>query len=248
MKKTIVLLIIAVHFFSCKTSEETKTPSNQSNNKTEEKKTTTKPLHGKDFWDKRYANEEFIYGKEPNAFFKQELDKLTSGKILLPADGEGRNSVYAATKNWDTYACDLSSEGKSKAMKFAKSMDVSMEYKVGDFGKLEYEKESFDVIALIYAHFPAHLKSDFHKLADTYLKKGGYIIFEGFGKKHLQYNSVNPKAGGPRNIDVLFSVEELKNDFPGHEIFMLEEVEIELTEGDYHNGKGSVVRFIGKKK
>jgi hypothetical protein len=40
------------------------------------------------------------YGRIPlwrssNLFFKQIIDTLPTGKILLPADGEGRNGVYA---------------------------------------------------------------------------------------------------------------------------------------------------------
>ena len=44
------------------------------------------------------------------------------------------------------------------------------------------------------------------------------------------------------------SEEELKADFKGFEILLLEETEIYLSEGKYHNGKGSVIRFVGRKK
>ena len=46
----------------------------------------------KEMWDKRYAQTDFVYGTEPNEFFKKQLLKLTPGKILLPAEGEGRNA------------------------------------------------------------------------------------------------------------------------------------------------------------
>jgi hypothetical protein len=39
----------------------------------------------------------------------------------------------------------------------------------------------------------------------------------------------------------------IKNDFPNFEIIQLEEKEIELNEGEYHQGKAKVIRFIGKK-
>ena len=47
---------------------------------------------------------------------------------------------------------------------------------------------------------------------------------------------------------MLFSEEEIKADFKGFEILLLEETEIYLSEGKYHNGKGSVIRFVGRKK
>jgi len=201
----------------------------------------------KAFWNDRYSNKYFAYGEIPNLFFKQELDKLRAGKILLPADGEGRNSVYASKNNWKSYACDLSKKGKLKAINFAKKNNVLIDYQVGDFGQIKYEKESFDVIALIYAHFPVDKKSAYHKMADSYLKIGGTIIFEAFGANHLKYNSINPKVGGPKSLEMLFSVEELKEDFPNYDISILEEVEVNLSEGQYHTGKGSVVRFVAEK-
>ena len=51
---------------------------------------------GAEFWDKRYNNEDLIYGTEPNKFFKQYIDKIKPGRILLLGEGEGRNAVYAA--------------------------------------------------------------------------------------------------------------------------------------------------------
>ena len=52
----------------------------------------------KDFWNKRYSEPEFVYGTEPNHFFAEQLDQLKPGKLILPADGEGRNAVFAAQK------------------------------------------------------------------------------------------------------------------------------------------------------
>jgi len=202
----------------------------------------------KEFWDKRYAEKEMAYGKEPNVFFKSQLEKLQIGKLLLPAEGEGRNAVYSATSGWKVSAFDISEEGKRKAYQLADKSNVSIDYKIIGLDKTVYEKEYFDCIGLIYAHFPAHLKSEYHKIIDTYLKKDGIIILEGFSKKQIDYNTTNPKAGGPKNIDMLFSVEEIKQDFSNYEIIELSEKEVTLNEGLYHIGKSSVGRFVGRKK
>ena len=58
----------------------------------------------------------------------------------------------------------------------------------------------------------------------------------------------NEKVGGPKDLDMLFSSEEISSDFSNYEILVLEEVEIELSEGFFHNGIGSVIRFVGRKK
>jgi hypothetical protein len=36
------------------------------------------------------------YGEEPNNYLKEKLEKLNTGKILFPAEGEGRNAVFEA--------------------------------------------------------------------------------------------------------------------------------------------------------
>ena len=199
-------------------------------------------------WNDRYSNEEFAYGEEPNNFFKEQIEKLTPGTILFPAEGEGRNAVYAAKLGWKVAAFDISEEGKNKALKLAEANNVTIEYKIGELQTLNYRPEQFDAIALIYAHFPAEIKSRLHKTLETYLRKDGIIIFEAFSKKHLEYLAINDKVGGPKDIESLFSIEEIKADFPNYEIIQLEETEIELNEGLFHNGKGSVIRFVGKKK
>lgn len=201
----------------------------------------------KEFWNERYSTEAFAYGKEPNVFFKQALDKIENARILLPADGEGRNSVYAAKLGFDVYSCDLRISGKTKAEALAAEENVEIKYLVGDFGDLIYEESEFDVIALIYAHFPDNKKQFYHKLVNKYLKVGGSIIFEAFSKNHLKYNSENPNVGGPKNLEMLYSIEEIKIDFPNFEFELLKEQTIELNEGKYHTGKGSVVRFVGRK-
>jgi len=202
----------------------------------------------KNMWNERYMDNEFVYGKEPNLFFKEWLQKLESGSILMPADGEGRNGVFAAQLGWKVTSSDLSEEGKSKALELANEKNVALDYSVGDLEELEFKKESFDAIGLIYAHFAADKKSFLHKKLNDYVKPGGIIIFEAFSKSHLLYNIKDPKVGGPKDINMLFSIAEIAADFENYEILLLEEKQIILDEGKYHIGKGSVIRFVGRKK
>jgi 2-polyprenyl-3-methyl-5-hydroxy-6-metoxy-1,4-benzoquinol methylase len=201
-----------------------------------------------DRWDERYSNDEFAYGEQPNNYLKEQLEKLTVGTILFPAEGEGRNAVFAAKLGWTVSAFDISIEGKNKALQLGETNNVSIDYQIGELQTLDYNAEQFDAIALIYAHFPADIKSLYHKNLDKYLRKNGIVIFEAFSKKHIDYISKNEKVGGPKDIESLFSIDEIKSDFSNYEIIELVEKEIELNEGLFHNGKGSVIRFIGRKK
>jgi len=201
----------------------------------------------RNMWDDRYKDPAYAYGKAPNSFFKEWLQKFEPGSILMPADGEGRNGVFAALLGWEVTSFDLSTEGKSKALQLAKENHVTMDYIVGDQEQLDFEKESFNAIGLIYAHFAAGKKSLFHRKLNNYLKPGGVIILEAFSKTHIHLVSLDPKVGGPKDIDMLFSKAEIIADFENYDILLLEEKEIFLNEGEYHMGKGSVVRFIGRK-
>ena len=199
-------------------------------------------------WNDRYREEAFAYGTEPNAYLKEKLEPLEAGNILFPAEGEGRNAAFAAGLGWTVSAFDISEEGRKKALRLADDRGVKIDYRVGKLEELDYTPGQFDALALIYAHFPPTIKSTYHRLLNTYLRKGGLVIFEAFGKRHLGYNSKNPAVGGPKAPDVLFSTEELEGDFAGFDFLELGEHEVELNEGLFHNGTGSVIRFVGRKK
>ncbi len=194
-----------------------------------------------DFWNDRFGNEEFVYGIQPNTFFKAQLDLLQPGTLLLPAEGEGRNAVYAAKQGWVVSAFDISERGKEKAMFLAKQNKVNINYEITSV--IDYTNQGqFDVIAFCYTHFPIKIRKTAHKQMLQLLKKGGTVIFEAFAKAQLNYSS-----GGPKNEEMLFSIDDVKQEFTGLEFKILEEKTIELSEGNFHKGKAQVIRFIGVK-
>lgn len=199
-------------------------------------------------WDQRYSSEDYAYGTEPNVFFAEQLSKLVPRKLLLPAEGEGRNAIFAAKSAWKVLAFDSSKIGKEKADKLAKINQVNIEYQVAELSEIELKKDSFDAIGLIYAHFAPELKTSYHQKLDQYLKKGGIVILEGFSKSNIQVNQLTGKLMGPQVPEMLFSVEEIRTDFPNYEIIELKEEEVTLSEGVFHDGKSAVIRFVGRKK
>lgn len=203
----------------------------------------------KNMWDERYAAKAYAYGIVPNAFFKASLNKYNiKGKLLLPAEGEGRNAVYAAKQGLNVTAFDISAVGKNKALKLCQQEQVKINYAVGNFFELDIINEAYHAAALIYAHFPTEIRAKYHKKIGDLILPNGYVILEGFSKNNLKLRETNPNIGGPNNIELLFTKALIQKDFPDFEIILLEEKQIELAEGDFHKGTGSVIRFIGKKK
>jgi 2-polyprenyl-3-methyl-5-hydroxy-6-metoxy-1,4-benzoquinol methylase len=195
------------------------------------------------FWNERYSGQEFVYGTEPNAFLKEQLAKLPAGKILFPCEGEGRNAVFAAQQGWKVNAFDQSEEGFKKAQQLAKQNSVDVHYQVADALEVEYPKESFDAIALIYAHFPSAIRQEIHQKMVSWLKSGGYIILEAFNPAQLKNSS-----GGPKDLSRLLTMEIVEENFKELAIEVLAYETIILHEGKFHQGEAEVVRFVGRKK
>jgi len=195
-----------------------------------------------DFWNERFGTKEYIYGENPNEFVKQELAKLNPGKILFPAEGEGRNAVYAATQGWQVTAFDPSVEGKKKAELLALKNNVQIKYLIDNYESVDFPENTFDCIVLVFAHMHPLKRREFHKKLVSFLKPGGTLILEGFSKKQI-----NKNTGGPKNIDMLFSREELESDFDSFNTLKTLEKNVILNEGPFHQGEASVIRILGTK-
>jgi cyclopropane fatty-acyl-phospholipid synthase-like methyltransferase len=170
------------------------------------------------------------------------IDQIAPGRILLPAEGEGRNAVYAAKKGWEVDAFDFSKVAQINGLKLAEWNDVRVNYFLGDFRQLKLPQKKYDAIALIYAHFDPEYWDFVFELLLSKLKIGGILVMEVFSKDQVKYNS-----GGPRELEVLYSLEDLKRLTNGLIYQRLEKAEVILKEGIFHKGKASVIRMFAMK-
>lgn len=195
----------------------------------------------KGMWDERYGHEEYAYGEEPNAFFKRTLDSLSRpGRILLPAEGEGRNAVYAASRGWRVEAFDTSTAGRDKALRLAAKHGVHIDYRIADYQSVEVEPAAYDAVALIFAHIAEAERRRVHRRLAKALGTGGVMILEAYSKEQLRYGT-----GGPPTRALLYTLEDVRADFADLSTHRLEQVEAEIHEGKYHRGLASVIRFVG---
>lgn len=197
----------------------------------------------KEFWNERYSQEAYAYGTEPNTFFKSRIDQLSPGKLLLPAEGEGRNAVYAATKGFEVSAYDWSEAACTKATKLAEQHQVQIDYQVCSLEHLDFAPAHFDAIAMIYVHFPQPIRSQNLTRLLSLLKPGGSFVFEAFSDKHLEYQKRNPSIGGPKDADFFYSLEELTGMLNRYQLIYSSQEETTLSEGAYHQGLAEVVRI-----
>lgn len=198
----------------------------------------------KEFWDERFASEAYVYGTEPNVFLREQLVTLpTKGKALFLAEGEGRNAVYAAQKGWQTTAVDISEKGREKALKLASQKQVSIDYQISLLEDFNFEANKYDLIVLIYAHMPPANRVTIHKKCCEALNKGGYLLLEGFDKKQL-----GNKSGGPQNINLLYDLSSIKEDFSTLDLKIAESLSVQLNEGEFHKGEADIIRLLAKKE
>lgn len=197
----------------------------------------------KEFWNERYATHPTVYGLRPNNFFRDQLDHLKPGKLLLPAEGEGRNAIYAAKQGWTVEAFDYSETAAEKAIALAKNNGVTIQYTTGVIGEIQLPVNTYDAIALIYVHLPEAVRYAFHQQCIAALKPGGVIIIEAFCKEQI-----NNQSGGPKDINLLYALPDILTDFDGMENIIVKKDGIFLEEGNFHVGLADVIRLVLKKK
>jgi hypothetical protein len=75
------------------------------------------------------------------------------------------------------------------------------------------------------------------------LKPGGFLILEAFTPAQLLHSS-----RGPKQVELLYTTEMLRQDFQAAEVLEIRESEIQLDEGRLHRGPAAVVRAVWHKK
>lgn len=194
------------------------------------------------FWNNRYRDPHYVYGVRPNDFFKEFIDTHAPGKLLLPAEGEGRNAVYASSKGWKVDAFDFSSEARTKARKLAEKNDVEINYFNAELDKVDLADQKYDLIALIYVHMESAIRRQVHRHLIRHLAPGGFLLLEAFSKQQREHNS-----GGPKDPDKLYDLPELKKDFESLQPELEQQLKIKLDEGAHHSGTADIVRIRARK-
>lgn len=192
-------------------------------------------------WDNRYKDHTSVYGEAPNQYFRRFINTQKRGTILLPAEGEGRNALYAASKGWQVDAFDFSETAKGKAFDQAMSRKLKINYWTQDIANFHADKK-YDAIALIYVHLPETLRRTFHNEVFNSLKPGAFLVFEAFAKEQMHFTS-----GGPKDPTLLYDAPSICGDFPFLHLLTCGQKEINLKEGEFHKGKAAVLQMIGQK-
>ena len=195
-------------------------------------------------WNKRFAAEHYLFGREPNAYLRSHAALLApGGSVLCVADGEGRNSVWLARQGFQVDAFDIAEAGVAKARALAAEAGVSVAYTVTDCDRWAWAEASHDAVVAVFIQFadPVMRARLFAHMVRA-LKPGGVLILQGYTPKQLDY-----KTGGPGVLSHLYTAELLREAFAALQIVELTEYEAELNEGVQHAGRSALVGLVARK-
>jgi SAM-dependent methyltransferase len=195
-----------------------------------------------EMWDQRFDSPEYLYGKQPNDFLKSNYKIIPIGKVLCLGEGEGRNSVFLAKQGYKVTALDYSFTGLKKTESLAKENQVEIELIHADITTYEFFDNAWQGIVSIFCHIRKDFRKEVHQKIVQSLKKNGVYLLEGYSPNQLKY-----ATGGPKHLDLLMELEEIKKEIHGLNIQMAQEITREILEGKLHKGLGSVIQIIGKK-
>lgn len=195
-----------------------------------------------DFWNQRYSAKAYAYGVEPNDFLVEQAHRIPAGRVLCVAEGEGRNAVYLAKLGYEVTAVDMSAAGLAKARRLAESSGVAIATQQADLASYVIEPTSWQGVVSIFAHVPPPVRRSLYGAVVRGLRPGGVVIVEAYAPRQLQY-----QTGGPRQPDLLVSLDALREDLRGLREIVGREQERRVVEGEFHTGLGAVVQFVACK-
>ncbi|WP_192457757.1 class I SAM-dependent methyltransferase [Musicola keenii] len=195
-------------------------------------------------WDERYRNTEYVYGLQPNAFLVEQAARFLPPnrlRVLSLGEGEGRNATYLAELGHDVHAVDGSAVGLDKASQLAASRSVKITTQVCDLATYQLNG-TYDLIIMIFCHLPSTLRANIHQQIFAGLNPGGWLIYQAYSPNQLRYGT-----GGPGDVDMLVSLNELTDSFSPMHVLHACTHEREIKEGILHTGMADVTEFVARK-
>ncbi|MBO6529102.1 MAG: class I SAM-dependent methyltransferase [Erythrobacter sp.] len=197
-----------------------------------------------EFWDKRFAGDDYVFGTQPNAFLVREAHRLEPGaRVLAVADGEGRNSVFLAKHSHKVVATDISERALEKADRLAAKSGVEIQFVQADLATWIWPENAFDAVVAIFIEFAApEMRERIFEKTTKALKPGGLLLLEGYRPEQLAFGT-----GGPPSAENMYTEAVLREAFGALKIELLESYDAEISEGKGHAGMSALIDLIARR-
>lgn len=221
-----------------------------------------------DFWNNVFSSSDYHYGTEPNEWIRHSFRRYvlpgsvppgaaalcgTSGRISVTelAAGEGRNAVWLAEQGCRVTAVDLSETGLEKIRTLAGQRGVTVETVYRDaLAPVASEACAGEVLPVAHVvistffHARPHRKEELFRAHQDLTATGGLVIAEWF---HPDQRAGGFTSGGPHDVAMMISPEEVRRGFAGWEFIVNRRQERFLAEGRGHQGAAVVTQLVCRK-
>jgi len=206
----------------------------------------------KEYWDKRFQDEGYVWGTSPSQSAAVALDifhRHNVKTVLVPGSGYGRNTSLFTGAGFDVTGVELS----EVACQLAKDFDPDTRLFQGSVLDMSSIPERYDAI---YCFNVLHLlpegdRETFIQECSKKLKENGLVYFTAFSDydpskgrgTQLAQNTFESRPGRPAHY---FSEEALKSYFNGYEI-----LDTGIMEDPEDHGEGPhthVLRYLLARK
>ena len=171
------------------------------------------------------------------------MQRFPAGNALALADDEGRNSVWLACQGLIDDAFDFPPPAKARARALTAKYRVEVDFACSDWQSFDWKPEQYDLGAGIFFQFATpDERSDLFKQIERWLKPGGLLIIQGYGKNQLSF-----KTGGSGKLEHLYDDALLRQAFAGFDIQVCKTCETTNEEGSGHHGTSALVGFVARK-
>jgi SAM-dependent methyltransferase len=196
-------------------------------------------------WNRRFADDDYLFGSAPNEWLRDHASVWSPGdRVLCVADGEGRNSVWLASRGLAVDAFDIAEVGIAKARRLAAAQGVRVNFAVADCDACRWPTAAYDGVAAIFVQFadPPMRERLFANIVHC-LKPGGTLVLQGYTPKQLEY-----RTGGPPLASHLYTEALLREALADLEMLELREYEADLAEGSGHRGRSALIGLVARRR
>ena len=194
-------------------------------------------------WQSRYGGPDYFYGTEPNDFLVEHAAAIpVRGAVLCLGEGEGRNAVYLAARGHHVTALDQSAAGLAKALQLAAKRGVALDVVEVCLGEYVFAPRVWQGVVSIWCHLPTALRQAVHRDVVGALAPGGVLLLESYTPAQIAHGT-----GGPRDLDLLPTLDVLRDELSGLVFEHAIERERTVREGSGHRGLSAVVQVVARK-
>ena len=194
-------------------------------------------------WNARFAGDDYLFGRTASQFvMRMEPTLERASRVLCIADGEGRNSVFLASRGHRVDANEYAANAIAKARNLAREAGVQIGFAQVDLDGWTWPRHAYDAVFAVFVQFAL---PDFRDRMFAGLKQavvpGGRVFLHGYTPKQLEY-----ATGGPPDRERLYTEELLHSAFADCVIERLTSYEQELQEGAGHSGKSALIDLVAR--